>query len=151
MAWNDNLDRTSVAYAIASDASNRIRVVAGPGTGKSFALKRRVAKLLEDGVNPKRILPVTFTRVAAEDLHRELQTLGVTGCNELDGRTLHSLGLFTLHTGTTDHALLDCHRCPTHVVTAAVNLIACNTNRQNRQLAGVNANGAGQMETLLAV
>jgi superfamily I DNA/RNA helicase len=93
MAWNDNLPSDSVAYAIATDTSSRIRVVAGPGTGKSFALKRRVARLLEEGVAPSRILAVTFTRVAAEDLHRELQGLGVEGCDRLSGKTLHSLGL----------------------------------------------------------
>jgi len=36
---------------------------------------------------------VTFTRVAAEDLHRELQNLGVPGCEELSGQTLHSLAM----------------------------------------------------------
>lgn len=93
MAWNDGIDANSPAHRIGADDSRRIRVVAGPGTGKSFALKRRVARLLEQNVNPKRILPVTFTRVAAEDLHRELQSLQVRGCDELQGRTLHSLGL----------------------------------------------------------
>lgn len=96
MAWNDDLDPESPAYGIAEDKSARIRVVAGPGTGKSFALKRRVARLLEEGVRPKRILPVTFTRVAAEDLHRELVSLGIEGSENLHGRTLHSLGLSIL-------------------------------------------------------
>jgi superfamily I DNA/RNA helicase len=59
-------------------------------------MKRRVARLLESGVSPKKILPVTFTRVAAEDLHRELVGMGVPGCNELQGVTLHSLALRVL-------------------------------------------------------
>ena len=71
MPWDDGLDRSSPAYGIAADLSESIRVVAGPGTGKSFGLKRRVARLLETGVPPSRILPVTFTNVAAEDLQRE--------------------------------------------------------------------------------
>ena len=71
MPWNDGLDRNSPAFRIAADPPNSIRVVAGPGTGKSFALKRRVARLLEQGADPRRILPVTFTNVAAEDLQRE--------------------------------------------------------------------------------
>ncbi len=70
-----------------------MRVIAGPGTGKSFAMKRRVARLLEAGISPKQILAVTFTRVAAEDLHRELQKLGAPGCEELEGQTLHSLAM----------------------------------------------------------
>jgi superfamily I DNA/RNA helicase len=71
-------------------------VVAGPGTGKSFAMKRRVARLLESGIEASSILPVTFTRVAAEDLHRELVGMYVHGCHELEGRTLHSLAFKVL-------------------------------------------------------
>lgn len=93
MPWSDNLDPTSPAYGIASSNNGRIRVLAGPGTGKSFAMKRRVARLLESGVNPTDILPVTFTRVAAEDLHRELVNMGTPGCEFLEGVTLHSLAL----------------------------------------------------------
>jgi DNA helicase II / ATP-dependent DNA helicase PcrA len=68
MPWSDGMIVGSAAYAIAASINSRIRVVAGPGTGKSFAMKRRVARLLEIGVEPDSILPVTFTRVAAEDL-----------------------------------------------------------------------------------
>lgn len=93
MAWDEGLDTGSVAYGIASAPEPRVRVIAGPGTGKSFAMKRRVARLLEVGVSPKHLLAVTFTRVAAEDLHRELQKLGVPGCEELEGQTLHSLAM----------------------------------------------------------
>lgn len=93
MAWDDNLDPNSVAYAIAADQSRFIRVVAGPGTGKSFALKRRVARLLESDITPERILPITFTKVAAEDLQRELIGMNVPQCDELRGSTLHSLGM----------------------------------------------------------
>lgn len=93
MAWNDGLTPGSSAYQIASETNNRIRVVAGPGTGKSFAMKRRVGRLLEGGVDPSQILPVTFTRVAAEDLHRELVGMGVPGCEDLEGTTLHRLCL----------------------------------------------------------
>jgi superfamily I DNA/RNA helicase len=94
--WFDNIPIQSPAYQIAASTNPRIRVVAGPGTGKSFAMKRRVARLLEEQVDPTEILPVTFTRVAAEDLHRELVGMGVPGCNELNGVTLHSLALKTL-------------------------------------------------------
>jgi ATP-dependent exoDNAse (exonuclease V) beta subunit len=79
MPWSDGLVAGTPAYNIASSTNARIRVVAGPGTGKSFAMKRRVARLLEAGTNPAAILPVTFTRVAAEDLHRELVGMNVPG------------------------------------------------------------------------
>jgi DNA helicase-2/ATP-dependent DNA helicase PcrA len=93
MAWDKDLDKNGVAYKIAAAAGDRIRVIAGPGTGKSYAMKRRVARLLEEKVKPKKMLAVTFTRVAAEDLHRELQKLDVPGCDELEGQTLHSLAM----------------------------------------------------------
>ena len=91
MPWDQDLDRNSPAYGIASSQTRFNRVVAGPGTGKSFALKRRVARLLEQGAAPERILPVTFTNVAAEDLQREMLQIGVLGCESIRGSTLHSL------------------------------------------------------------
>ena len=96
MAWSDDISVGTPTYQIAASLNSRIRVVAGPGTGKSFALQRRVARLLETHVAPAEILPVTFTRVAAEDLHRELVNMNVAGCDELQGRTLHSLALRVL-------------------------------------------------------
>jgi len=91
MPWDRDLDPKSPAYGIASSQTRFNRVVAGPGTGKSFALKRRVARLLEQGADPERILPVTFTNVAAEDLQREMLQIGVAGCENIRGSTLHSL------------------------------------------------------------
>ena len=40
MRWDDGIE--GVALAIAGCTVNPLRVVAGPGTGKTFALKRRV-------------------------------------------------------------------------------------------------------------
>jgi DNA helicase-2/ATP-dependent DNA helicase PcrA len=91
MPWDRDLDPKSPAYGIASSQTRFNRVVAGPGTGKSFALKRRVTRLLEQGADPKRILPVTFTNVAAEDLQREMLQIGAPGCENIRGSTLHSL------------------------------------------------------------
>ncbi|MEP3048010.1 MAG: ATP-dependent helicase [Roseibium sp.] len=109
MAWFDGLKLGTPAHGIASTTNTRVRVVAGPGTGKSFAMKRRVTRLLETGVAPDLILPVTFTRVAAQDLHRELVNMGVPGCNELHAHTLHSLALRML---TRNHVLAGTGRIP---------------------------------------
>lgn len=88
MSWDDNL--TGVALNIAQTSANTLRVVAGPGTGKTFAMKRRVARLLSQGVDPTRILAVTFTRMAATDLVNELCNLGEEGCEQIRACTLHS-------------------------------------------------------------
>ena len=47
MPWDDNLRRGSAAYGVAASTHTRIRVLAGPGAGKSLAMKRRVARILE--------------------------------------------------------------------------------------------------------
>ena len=87
MAWDDGL--VGPAKSIAATNNTPLRVMAGPGTGKSFAMKRRVARLLEAGQNPKRILAVTFTRNAAASVVDDLHTLGVPGCENIRAGTLH--------------------------------------------------------------
>ncbi|MBC7076744.1 MAG: ATP-dependent helicase, partial [Synergistales bacterium] len=67
-----------------------MRVLAGPGTGKTFALMRRVARLLQGGATPNRILVCTFTRTAARDLQKELENLGVPGAEQVWAGTIHA-------------------------------------------------------------
>lgn len=122
MSWSDGLDPSTPAFAIASSTEARVRVVAGPGTGKSFAMKRRVGRLLESGINADMILPVTFTRVAAEDLHRELVGMGVPGCDELEGVTLHSLALRLL---MRNHVLEVTGRVPRPLNTFEIEPLIC--------------------------
>jgi superfamily I DNA/RNA helicase len=87
MPWNDDL--TGTALQIASTTESPLRVMAGPGTGKSFAMKRRIARLLEEQVEPRRILAVTFTRNAAASVIEDLNTLGVDGSDLIVAGTLH--------------------------------------------------------------
>ncbi|TCT06531.1 ATP-dependent helicase [Aquabacter spiritensis] len=128
MAWDTGLDKSSVAYAIAAAPEHRVRVIAGPGTGKSFAMKRRVAKLLESAIVPKEVLAVTFTRVAAEDLHRELQKLGVPGCEDLEGQTLHSLAMRIL---SRKHVLEAVGRVPRPLNTFETKAMICDLAGEN--------------------
>lgn len=88
MSWDTGLQ--GPARNIAGTDERRVRVVAGPGTGKSFALKRRVARLLEQGQDPTRVMVVTFTRNAAASLVNDLTDLNVAGCEEVQVGTLHS-------------------------------------------------------------
>lgn len=93
MAWNDGIEMDSPAYNLAASEAATIRAVAGPGTGKSFAIKKRILRLLEAGVSPDNILAITFTRTAAHDLKTEISSLGIEGANEVHSRTLHSHAL----------------------------------------------------------
>jgi superfamily I DNA/RNA helicase len=89
MAWNDGI--VGNALQIAETDDSPLRVMAGPGTGKSFAMRRRVARLLEvEDVDPNSILAVTFTRTAAKDLRNELDELDIEGSENIDAGTLHS-------------------------------------------------------------
>jgi DNA helicase II / ATP-dependent DNA helicase PcrA len=87
--WDQNIDGNHLK--IASHEGSTMRVLAGPGTGKSYAIKRKVMRLLEEGKDPKRILAVTFTNVAADALKKDLGALGVPGAESVRARTLHSL------------------------------------------------------------
>ena len=53
MSWNDDLEPPYLN--VAAYRGSPLRVVAGPGTGKTFAIMRRVSRLLEEGENPKDI------------------------------------------------------------------------------------------------
>ncbi|MFZ0884266.1 MAG: UvrD-helicase domain-containing protein [Candidatus Acidiferrales bacterium] len=113
MPWDTGLH--GVHRAIAAYPNSPLRVVAGPGTGKTFALMRRVARLLETGVQPERILAVTFTRTAANDLVEKLAALGVDGAERVAAKTLHSLSFGMLSRaavlralGRVSRPLLDC-------------------------------------------
>jgi len=89
MQWDEGIEGPHLA--IASSHSARIGVLAGPGTGKTgLGLMRRVARLLSEGVAPPRILLVSFTRTAAQDLREKVAALGVDGAEAVRATTLHA-------------------------------------------------------------
>ena len=94
MSWDSGLIEPHLS--IASYEGTPLRVMAGPGTGKTFAMMRRIARLLESGVPPKSILAVTFTRTAARDLLEQLNALGTAGAQDVTSSTLHSLSFSIL-------------------------------------------------------
>lgn len=89
MHWNEGLDEEFIA--IAGYAGRYCCIIAGAGTGKSFALRRKAARLLEEGESPGSMLAVTFTRTAARDLSIDLRQLDIEGCDLIRACTLHSL------------------------------------------------------------
>lgn len=56
-------------------ASGPLLVIAGAGTGKTMTLAHRVAHLLLSGVSPERILLLTFTRRAADEMTRRVESI----------------------------------------------------------------------------
>lgn len=95
MPWDTGLE--GPARNIAGYSGRFLRVKAGPGTGKTYALMRRVTRLLESGVPPTTILAISFTKTAANDLIRQLNNLGITGSEYVNASTLHSLAFKILN------------------------------------------------------
>lgn len=94
MAWDDGLlpEQKEAAGHIGSHA----RLLAGPGTGKTLTLTRRVCFLIQEcGVLPENIQVITFTRAAAGELRKRVAN--ETNCEPLPNvSTLHSFALSEL-------------------------------------------------------
>ncbi len=71
-------------------------VLAGAGTGKTRTLTYRVARLVEDGLDPASILLLTFTRKAATEMIRRASALLDGRCEHVGGGTFHSFAWTTL-------------------------------------------------------
>src|SRR6266540_1862416 len=69
-----------------------VLVIAGAGSGKTRTLVYRVARLIESGTDPARILLLTFTNKAARDMLRRVETLLTVDTRRLMGGTFHSVG-----------------------------------------------------------
>src|SRR5262249_19811038 len=66
-------------------------IVAGPGSGKTRVITRRVAYLLQQGIKPYNILAITFTNKAAGEMRQRVQAL-VPDCR-IWISTFHSFGV----------------------------------------------------------
>ncbi len=81
--------------AVVKTAGGPILVIAGAGSGKTRVVTYRVAYLIESGVDPSRILLLTFTNKAAREmLHRVevlVPTAGGAG-GRVWGGTFHHIG-----------------------------------------------------------
>jgi DNA helicase-2/ATP-dependent DNA helicase PcrA len=67
-------------------------VIAGAGSGKTRTLTYRVAFLIEQGIEPERILLLTFTNKAAREMMRRVADLLGQEMPALWGGTFHSVG-----------------------------------------------------------
>jgi DNA helicase-2/ATP-dependent DNA helicase PcrA len=74
-------------------------LLAGPGTGKTYQLARRIKFLVEDkGVDPQTIRVITFTAAAAENMRarisdpRNRETFVESNLQPKSICTMHSLG-----------------------------------------------------------
>jgi DNA helicase-2/ATP-dependent DNA helicase PcrA len=83
-------------YQAVTATDGPLLVVAGAGTGKTRTLVYRVARLVEQRVDPRSILLLTFTRRAAEEMLRRAILLIDNRCEKVAGGTFHSFANLVL-------------------------------------------------------
>ena len=70
--------RRAVEHGVGAEAGGLaapLLVIAGAGSGKTSTLAHRVANLIVNGVDPRRILLMTFSRRAASEMSRRVESI----------------------------------------------------------------------------
>lgn len=84
----------------AHDTHRLVRLIAAPGTGKSLVIEERVRWLLAQGISPRQIAIVSFTRAASRDLKKRItwycEQHDQPDGDEVSVTTLHSLAMKVL-------------------------------------------------------
>jgi len=76
--------------AAATHADGPLLIIAGAGTGKTRTLVYRVAHLIERGVQAERILLLTYTRRAAQEMLSRVEKLVGSSSKRVHGGTFHA-------------------------------------------------------------
>ena len=82
-------DLTSAQRQAVTHIDGPMLVLAGPGSGKTRVITHRVAYLITQGIDPSRILAITFTNKAANEMRQRLRALHVPSSATIC--TFHSL------------------------------------------------------------
>lgn len=89
------LDKNSVnkaQYRAITHGAGAMLVLAGPGSGKTFVVTRRIKYLIEQHhVKPEDILVITFTKAAAEEMQERFLRLNEGMCYPVCFGTFHSV------------------------------------------------------------
>lgn len=83
--------------AAAQDDAPQVRLVAGPGTGKSYSIEDRVEHLLTSRISGSELSIISFTRASTADLEKRVRarcdTLGLDDGHSIRISTMHSLAM----------------------------------------------------------
>ena len=84
-------DLNAEQLAVATAEGGPMLVVAGAGSGKTRALTYRLAWLVHNGVDPSRIMLVTFTNRAAREMLSRVEVLVKQKTRDIWGGTFHHI------------------------------------------------------------
>jgi uncharacterized protein (TIGR00375 family) len=90
--------------AVSSDC-HRLLIVAGPGTGKTHTLTWRIARLLETIDKEQRVLAITFTNRAAEEMQERVHARCPAAAGRAEIGTFHRFCLRLLRMHAVDAGL----------------------------------------------
>jgi DNA helicase II / ATP-dependent DNA helicase PcrA len=70
--------RRAAEHGVGTESQQALLIIAGAGSGKTNTLAHRVAHLVVNGADPRRLLLMTFSRRAAAEMARRIERI-VTG------------------------------------------------------------------------
>ncbi len=83
-------------FQVVMEEGGPLLIIAGAGSGKTRTLTYRVARLVESGIPPERILLATFTNKAARSMLTRVESLISREIGSLWGGTFHHCAYLTL-------------------------------------------------------
>lgn len=86
--------RAAAEFGIGDTAGGPLLVIAGAGSGKTNTLAHRVVRLIEAGADPFRILLLTFSRRAADEMKRRTERIASRALGEGAAAVLTWAGTF---------------------------------------------------------
>ena len=84
-----------------------VMLLAGPGTGKTYTLTKRVEKMLSVGINPENILCLTFSDAASSEMKTRLvEKIGMSASG-VNVSTYHSFCMDIIRQNPLEFELID--------------------------------------------
>ena len=101
---NQKANAEAQQWAVARDTASQVRLVAGPGTGKTHAIQKKVLEVLRSGANPENVYVISFTRATRAELRSRIEKFCLSEgygeqADSIRISTMHSLGLYILRRG----------------------------------------------------
>ena len=92
---------TKAQQAIVNHIDGPLCCIAVPGSGKTFSLIKRMENLLQNGVLPEKILFITFTRKAADEIRERIRKRNWSR-KEAEVTTFHAFAMKLIHNSESD-------------------------------------------------